>query len=462
MNKKTFEYQSTIEAPVEEAFQWHTREGAFQRLNPPWENVQLVKREGTIRDGDRAVLQIKTGPIKTHWVAEHFDFEENRQFKDRQVEGPFAHWEHTHRFEPIDENRFTMIDHIEYELPMGELGERLGKYFIENRMERMMAYRHRILQNDLKVHRKNPGKKSLKIAISGSRGLLGSNLTAFLTTGGHQVYRLVRNPDEKGPASIYWNPAEHKVQSDALEGLDAVIHLAGENIADRWTEEKKQRIRDSRVEGTRLLSEALSSLKQPPKTFISASAIGYYGDRNEEVLTEDSSPGTGFLPNVGREWERATQAAKDNGIRVANLRIGIVLTPQGGALSRMLLPFRMGGGGRLGSGKQYMSWIAIDDLLYAFHHLLITGTLDGPINGTAPNPVTNQEFTKTLARVLNRPAWIPMPEIAVKTMFGEMGEALLLASARVNPERLKQTGFEFFNPELEDALRHELGYTRKE
>lgn len=297
----------------------------------------------------------------------------------------------------------------------------------------------------------------MKVLITGSSGLVGSALVPFLTTGGHSVTRLVRSPPRPGAAEVRWDPAAGSVDTPGLEGLDAVVHLAGENIAGRWTPAKKGKIRDSRVKGTRLLAESLARLAQPPKALVCASAIGYYGDRGEEILRDESVPGSGFLAAVCREWEAAAQPAAEKGVRVVHLRIGVILTPAGGALARMLPAFRMGVGGRLGSGRQYMSWISIDDLVGVIQHTLTTTALKGVVNVVAPQPVTNLEFTRTLGRVLARPTIFPMPAFAARLAFGEMADELLLASTRVEPTRLLASGYRFRHPELEGALRHLLG-----
>lgn len=301
----------------------------------------------------------------------------------------------------------------------------------------------------------------MHILVTGSTGLIGSTLVSFLSTDGQQVTRLVRTAPRPGHAEVHWQPETGSIATPGLEGLDAVVHLAGENIAaGRWTAEKKASIRDSRVQGTHLLCDALAQLVNPPKVLVSASAIGYYGDRGAEVLREDSRPGRGFLADVCRAWEAATAPAAQRGIRVVNLRFGIVLSAAGGALAKMLLPFKMGVGGIIGSGQQYMSWIALDDVVGAIHHTLITDTLHGPVNAVAPNPVTNAVFTKTLGRVLWRPTLFPLPAFVARAAFGEMADALLLASTRVEPARLKDTHYAFRYPELEGALRHVLGKAR--
>jgi uncharacterized protein (TIGR01777 family) len=263
-----------------------------------------------------------------------------------------------------------------------------------------------------------------------------------------------------GPESLVWDPDSGRIDPAALEGFDAAVHLAGENIAGaRWTFQQKARIRDSRIKGTRVLADALAGLSSPPGVVVSASAIGYYGDRGEELLTEESPPGEGYLSEVCREWEAATQPASRKGIRVVILRIGIVLTPAGGALARMLLPFKAGVGGIVGTGRQYMSWITLDDTIGAIHHAITSDSLRGPVNAAAPRPVTNREFTKTLGRVLGRPTLFPAPAFAFRLAFGEMADALLLASTRVSSDRLESSGYKFCHRELEGALRHLLGRT---
>ena len=300
----------------------------------------------------------------------------------------------------------------------------------------------------------------MKVAITGSHGFIGSALVPFLTTGGHTAIRLVRVPRGGGEQEIIWNPSAGASQLSALEGIDAVVHLAGEPIAKgRWTPQKKAAIQESRVQGTRALSEVLARLARPPQVLITASAIGYYGDRGEAMLEEHSAQGSGFLAELCRQWEAAANPARQRGIRIVNLRIGVVLSPAGGALKMMLPPFQLGLGGTLGSGRQYMSWVAIDDVVGAILHAASTDTLQGPVNAVAPNPVTNREFTKTLGRVLSRPTIFPVPAFALRLLLGQLADEALLASARVTPSRLQQTGYVFRYPMLEPALRHLLGNT---
>lgn len=294
-----------------------------------------------------------------------------------------------------------------------------------------------------------------RILVSGVSGPIGAALLPSLKARGYEVTRLVRGA-ATGENQISWNPGE-PISPDAVSGFDAVIHLAGESIVGRWTDEKKRKIRDSRVMGTTALAQALAQTKDRPQVFVCSSAIGYYGDRGEEVLNEESAPGSGFLPDVCREWEAATRAAVDAGIRTVQMRTGVVLSLTGGALGKMLTPFKLGVGGRIGSGRQWMSWIDVQDMVGAIHHILKSDLLQGPVNMVAPKPVTNAEFTRTLASVLSRPAIFPMPAFAVKLAFGEMGSTVLLGSQRVEPARLVGSGYPFRFGDLRASLENLLG-----
>lgn len=294
----------------------------------------------------------------------------------------------------------------------------------------------------------------MRTALTGASGLVGTTLVPFLTTSGHEVVRLVRRP--AGEGEVEWDTSLG-ISLEGLNGVDNVVHLAGENIAEgRWNEDKKQRIRDSRVVGTTAIAKSLASMENPPTTLVCASAVGFYGDRGDEELSENSPLGKGFLPEVCKEWEDAAAPAREKGIRVVHLRFGVVLTPAGGALAKMLMPFKMGVGGRVGSGNQYMSWLSIEDAAGVILHALNTDSLLGAVNAVA-EPVTNTAFTKALGRALKRPTIFPMPGFMARVAFGEMADALLLASTRVVPKALDASGYDFRHRTIDEALRDLLG-----
>lgn len=457
-----FVQRSLMPASAEDLLAWHARPGAFERLLPPWERIEIRQPTRSLANGDRAELVIRIGLLRQRMVAEHHALPDGIGFRDVQVVGPFAKWEHSHRMLPADPSKSAswLEDRIHYDVPFGTIGRAILGRSIRQSIERTFAYRHRITAADLAAHqtaREKQGTQTMNILVTGSTGLVGSAVVPFLTTGGHRVVRLVRGT-ARGPDEVEWNPQAGTIDVAKLEGLDAVVHLAGENIAtSRWNAAKKARIRDSRVNGTRVLSEALAKLSRKPRVLVCASAIGYYGDRGADVMTETSPPGSSFLSNVCRDWEAACEPARQAGIRVVNLRTGVVLTPRGGALAKMLLPFKLCVGGVVGSGRQYWSWIALDDVVGAIHHAITHDELSGTVNAVSPEPSTNRDFTKTLGRVLSRPTIAPLPAFMVKLLMGEMGEELLLASTRVVPNRLQDSGYQFRCPTLDGALRHLLG-----
>jgi uncharacterized protein (TIGR01777 family) len=456
MDDLLFEKTSTLPVPAETAFAWHERPGAFERLTPPWEPVQLVSHEG-IHDGQRAVLRLKIGGVPISWVAEHRNYQPGVSFEDVQVSGPFAKWEHTHTMTPVGESSARLTDSIRYRLPGGSAGAWIGGRFSREKLERMFRWRHKRTIDDLACHLRYQGNTSMKVIITGGTGMIGRELQSLLNTGGNQAIALTRGA-ASGERQRHWEPAQEEYDPAWFAGCDAVVHLAGENVAGhRWTKSFKEKLWNSRIDVTRKLVSALKQLEDKPHTLISASAIGWYGDRGDELLDENAPAGAGFLCDLCTEWEAASHNAKDAGIRVVNPRIGVVLSPEGGALAKMLFPFKMGGGGVLGSGKQYMSWIGLDDVAGAIHHALMTDSIEGPVNCVAPHPVTNREFTKTLGKVLNRPTILPMPGFAARLAFGEMAEELLLASTRVKNGVLESTDYKYRTPTLEECLRHQLG-----
>lgn len=460
---QVFEQRVAVSASAADLFAWHERPGALQRLMPPWEPVTVISQVGGIRDGAEVVLDVPiAGPLTQRITARHEGYVAGVKFEDRQVSGPFAEFHHVHQVEsgPVDASgqpSSVLIDRIEYRPPLGLLGRLLGDGVIRGKLTRMFRYRHRVTADDVAQYVQWKGTPRLRVGVTGSTGLVGSALLPLLTTQGHEAVRFVRRP-AKGPDEVFWNPNAGLLDAEALRGLDAIVHLGGQGIADkRWSPAVKQEIRDSRVNSTRLLCERLASLDSPPPTLICASAIGIYGNRGSEALDESSTIGEGFLADVGREWEAACEPARARGVRVVNLRIGVVLAANGGALKAMLPPFLLGGGGVMGSGEQYWSWIALDDLLGSILHALHHTDLSGPVNATAPTPATNREFTTDLGSVVHRPTILPFPGFAATMVVGEMADALLLASTRVVPRRLQETGYRFRMPNLRAAMRHVLG-----
>lgn len=456
MANRIYKKQTMIHAPIEQVFQWHERNGAIQRLTPPWAPMTLLYRKGNgVEKGVQVSFRLKIFNLPMTWNAEHIGFEENKEFKDTQTSGPFARWIHTHRFLSKNNDQTVMEDHIEYKLPMGLLS--LPFYGMAQKdIDRMFVYRHQVLKDDLESDY-DPGFQKT-ILVSGASGTIGSILVPYLRTQGHRVIQLVRTPDNLGPDQRYWDPYQKIIELDPNDPIDAVINLNGMDISrGRWTDTQKSRIMDSRVIPTRFLSEILAERQQKPEVFISSSAIGLYGDRSDTFLTEDEPRGECFISEVCDLWEDASLIAERAGIRTVQLRIGIVLTPAGGALQRMELPFKMGCGVRISHGQQFMSWISMEDTLSGILHILKTKSITGPVNLTAPHPVTNQQFSTSLAQVFSRKLYFVMPGWVVSLLWGEMGRETLLASARVKPDKLMKSGYRFKHETLMPALKTMLG-----
>lgn len=447
------ERRTEIAASASALFDWHARPGAFERLTPPWERVRLQAPHPGIAPGSRVVLDIGLGPIHQRWVARHESVLPGREFVDVQEEGPFTRWRHTHRFDALGPDRAALTDRIECELPGGPLGE-LGEPLVRRRLRRVLAYRHAVTAADLDLHARTATAPRLTVAITGASGLIGGTVRAMLTTGGHRVIPLVRRP--AAPGEISWDPGRGQLDPGALAGIDAVIHLAGENIAGgRWTEAQRGRILSSRIDGTGLIARAMAAASPRPRILLSASAVGFYGDRGDRELDETAAPGTGFLSEVTRAWEHAAQPAQDAGIRTVFPRMGVVLSPAGGALARLLPLFQLGLGGPVGAGRQYLSWISADDCASALIAMLASDA-SGPVNLVA-GAVTSSAFAEALGGVLHRPACLPVPAPALRLVFGQMAEETLLASTRCVPRRLVESGYSFRHPDLVTAFRHLLG-----
>jgi uncharacterized protein len=450
-----FEWRSVMPAPADEVFAYHARPGAFRRLAPPWQKLNVLEESGDVTGG-RVAFDVWFGPLRRHWVAEMGSAVSGRQFVDRQLEGPFAAWEHVHRFVPIDEGRSELIDHVEYRLPAGGLTDSVGEGPAGTTLARLFRFRHERTRLDLGRHAEWTDRPRLKVVIAGASGLIGSHLADYLTTSGHQVVRLVRNK-EAGPGEVPWDPATGALYHGALEGVDAIVNLSGVTLGGIWTSSRKRAILDSRVSATRTLAEAIARMDSPPSVFVSFSAVGAYGFRGGEAVTEQTALGEGFLADVCRAWEDAAAPAGAAGVRVVTPRVGIVVSAAGGAVAAMLPAFKAGLGGRLGRGDQYWSWVALDDVLAALEWAMHDEELGGVFNLTAPEPLTNREFTKTLGRVLRRPTALAAPAFFLRHGLGGMGDEMLLASQRAVPARLKERGFRFAFPKLESALRYEFG-----
>jgi uncharacterized protein len=444
-------YSSVIDAPIYEVFDWHTRPGAITRLSPPWQPMHVLAEADSLQYG-RAQLGLPGG---LRWVADHQPdaYDPPRRFVDSIGTDGLAslpvrlavRWRHTHEFDEVGADRTRVTDRVATPVPAQAL-------------RAMFAYRHRQLADDIAAHRQaaEHGLRPITVAVTGSSGLVGSALSALLSTGGHRVIRLVRRAATK-PDERQWNPDQP--DPDLLNGVDAVIHLAGASIAGRFTESHRSAIRDSRIGPTRRLAELIAKSAGGPKALICASAIGYYGyDRGEATLTEDGDRGDGFLADVVDEWEQAATVAEDGGVRVVRVRTGIVQSPGGGTLRLQLPLFRAGLGGRLGDGHQWLSYIGIDDLVDIYHRGLWDTGLSGPVNAVAVDPVRNSDYTRTLAKVLRRPAVLPVPSLGPRVLLGEQGaRELACANQRVLPARLQQAGHRFRHPGLEQTLRHLLG-----
>lgn len=478
----THVHHDRVPFPREQVFAWHERPGALVRLTPRLMGVVLGEASDGIRDGSLQRLRVDLpglpalpGPaarLGWPWLARHLGYDPPRAFEDVMVTGPFASWHHRHRFEDDGRGGTEVIDEISYTLPGGARAGRLLTPVIEARLARVFAYRTRQLIGDLAFHGAHPQRRT--IAVSGASGLVGTQLVALLTSGGHAVRRLVRHLDPS-PGEISWDPAAGVLDPEALRDVDAVIHLAGEPIGSRFTTQHKRKVLDSRVASTGLLARTLAALASDgrARALVVASGAGYYGAHaGERLLTEDSPPGEDFVAQVCVAWEAAADPARDAGIRVAHVRTGFVQTPFGGQLALQLPIYRVGLGGRLGDGRQWMSWITLDDLVALYAHVALTerapgvdpdapdaasSVLAGPINACAPQPVRAGEYAATLARVLRRPALLPVPSIGPRVLLGREGADLLaLAGQRMSADRALAWGYRFRHENLAGGLAHVL------
>ena len=461
----TYEHTATFDAPVDAVWAWYDNPGAFRRIMPEWEGIQPIEA-GALVDGATTRFRVKLGPLRPMWIARHYDVKSGEVFNDVMEKGPFGAWDHEHRFVELDEGSSQIRDTVKWRLPVHPLTFWTAPFTVKGRMNQMFAYRTIRVQNDLKRIAMFAHLPRQRVLVTGSTGLIGMQLCAFLSAAGHEITRLVRPatvlpPDAANDAVIKWNDQTGEILEGDLNGFDTVIHLAGAGIGDkRWNAKRKTLIKESRTIPTRHLAEHLANLSEPPNVFLCGSATGYYGNRGDETLDETSTAGDNFLAETCKEWEAAASPAVDAGIRTVWMRTGIVTTPAGGALQKLMLPALLGAGGPAGGGRQYYSWISMDDQIYATHHLMMTDTCEGVYNLTSPEPVTQKQYAKTLGRVVRRPAFAPAPGFVLRLMLGEMAQALVLDGQRVQPKRLLESGYEFEHAGLESCLRQCLGRQR--
>ncbi len=451
-----FEKESIVRASARDIFDWHGRAGAFERLVPPWENVVVEERGDGLAVGTRTLLRLSTPLGRKRWLAEHVGCVEKEMFEDVQVEGPFRAWRHRHDFigDGNEIESSVLKDRIDYELPGGRLGDFFAGRWVQASLEKSFGYRHEITKSDLELHRRTRARPKLKVLIAGGSGFLGSRLRALMESQGHSVSILTRRVRLK--CDIAWNPREGNLDVSAVDGCDVLINLVGENISDgRWSAARRKRLWESRVESTRLLVDVLSRCSHPPRAFVSASGVGFYGENEGQTArSEKDSKGSGFLADLCAEWEAEAIKAEAYVDRVCLLRTGVVLSGSGGALRLMARAFRFGVGGRLGSGLQMFPWISLEDWLYGVYEIVTNCDAKGPYNLVSANPVSNGAFVRELARYLKRPAICHVPAFVLKGLLGEMANDMLLGSLEVAPDRLlDELGFSFRYPKLNDALR---------
>lgn len=457
-SKSKFRFRSLINRSVEDVFNWHLRPRMLERCLPPWEDIRVLSSAGRPDHlGSKIAIDGKTiGPFRSKIEMQYTHYVANESFKALQTTGFFSNYEYETIITPQSSHTCEMIDQFEFTHDYPKIASFFINRSFRERLSRILVYKHEMIDHDLTLLEKYPFQQPLKVLISGSHGLIGKNLSHFLEFAGHDVWHLSRSQSKQGEQTIVWDPYAPPAGVELFEGFDAVIHLAGENIAKgRWTKKKKEQILESRSKGTETLVEILKKLKRPPKIYINASAVGYYGNRGSDVVNEESQAGEAlFISEVCEHWERASRELEERGVRVVQSRFGVVLSSAGGALKQMLLPFKWGLGGKLGHGHQYISWVSIDDVIGALYHIMMTQALTGPVNIVSPQPVMNMVFCKKLAKRLKR--WIgpPLPEFVVHLLFGQKGEELLLTSTRVEPLRLLETGYTFLYPNLSQALQH--------
>lgn len=449
----TFRRGVALAETPQSVFDWHLRPASFERLVPPWSAIEIKSRSGSVSDGGQLHLRFPWALRRRDATLRHTSQVLQGpvlRFRDVQDRGPFAHWVHTHRVRKAQTGAL-LEDEVEWVLPGGGLGHSLGAARLEATLGRWFQHRYRVTAQDLADHR-IWSQEPLKILVTGASGLIGRQLVTYLTAGGHQVVRGVRRA--AGQGELQWAPT---LDPQALAGFDTVVHLAGASVAQRWTRGTRETIRASRVDQTARLAQALADCPTPPPVLICASGTGAYGERGDDVVDADASPTRdGFLGPLVTAWETAAQPARDAGIRVVHLRIGVVLDPRGGALAKLLPAFRWGVGGPVGRGRRWISWVHADDVLRAVL-FAATNPVEGPLDVVAPRPVRSKRLAAAIGRALGRPAVLPAPPPLLAAVFGDMARETLLMSTRVAPTHLKAAGFQFAHPRIDHALGDLLG-----
>jgi hypothetical protein len=476
-------FERSVELPASAArvFAYHAAPLAFARLTPPWEHAVVVEPLRRLENGARAVIEVGAGPARLRWVARHEDVKDGSDggvagFVDTAEGGPFSHWRHEHRIEPQPDDaagapRCRLTDRIAWSGPAAGVGDVVGRFFVDDKLGRMFRYRHDTMRDDLALVNALPSFRPLLVGVTGASGLIGREVCALLSVAGHTVKRFVRRPADADD-ELSWDPATGVVDGRA-SGLDAVVHLAGENIAaGRLDDDKRARLRDQRVAGTARLLASLAALPKPPSIVVSAGAIGFYGERGDEVLDEQSPRGRGFLAELCAEWEWASLSTTSSSSslstssssssasaapwRAVALRFGVVLSPRGGALQKALPAFLAGVGGPFGDGRAWMPLLSVDDAAGIVLRALVDERLSGVVGAVGAGPVRNRDFTAALGRVVRRPAVLPVPRFALKAALGDVADHVL-ESCRVEPRKLRGVGHTFRHDSIEHALRHVLG-----
>jgi uncharacterized protein (TIGR01777 family) len=461
-------FRSLMPVSREAAFAYHEWPGALGRLLPPWQSVTASPPTDGLRDGSQVRLTLRMLGFPLHWLAVHEGYHPPDLFVDTQASGPFASWRHEHHFlEGPTPGTSILEDQIAYRLPLAFASHPLAGRWVDRQLASMFAYRHRITESDLLRQSHLSVHRGKRVAVTGATGLIGTVVCQLLEAIGCHVVPVVRTREAVSrlpshPDSLQWDPTRGLLEPEKASGLDAVIHLAGKSLASgRWTGKIKEQMWSSRVDATQVLASQLASLDEPPKSFVSASGVGIYGDCGDRWCTEDAPSSEDYLGRMALQWEGASQPLRNRGVRVAQGRLGIVLSPQGGALHAMLPIFRCGLGGRLGTGDQYWSWVERSDAAAAFVHLAMDSRCEGPFNISAEAPETNRRWTQAIGEALQRPTVLPAPAFALRWVMGaEMAESMLLCSTRADGSRLRRTGFQYAFSGLAETLRYCLGSAR--